>query len=65
MTLLAASFMDVFSTIAGVLCALTGLAAALMGLVAVTEGAKKRGSIALVSGAVVCALGLWLIGVFG
>jgi hypothetical protein len=63
--MLAATFVEVFGIVVGVLLALAGLAVALMGGIAMTEGAGKRGGYALLVGVVLLGVGLWLIGALG
>ena len=58
-----AAFVDVFEIVIGVLLALTGLGIVLMGLIAVAAGTWKRGGLGAIAGAVLTAIGLWLVGV--
>ena len=57
------AFLDVFGIVVGVLLALTGLGIVLLGLIAVAAGTWQRGALGALGGALLTALGLWLVGV--
>ena len=63
LTPLLAGFFDVFEIVIGVLLSLTGLGIVLMGLIAVAAGTWKRGTLGALAGALLTALGFWLVGV--
>lgn len=63
LTPLVAGFLDVFEIVIGVLLSLTGLGIVLMGLIAVAAGRWQRGALGAVAGALLTALGFWLVGV--
>lgn len=61
---LLASFVDVFQIVLGVLMALCGLGLLLMGLLALADRVWRSGGLGALSGLVLFAVGLWLVGVF-
>jgi hypothetical protein len=60
-----AGFVDVFQVVIGVFLSLGGLGLLLMGLLAVADRAVRRGGIAALSGLLLLAGGLYLVGVLG
>lgn len=59
-----ASFAEVFQIVLGVLMALCGLGLLLMGLLALADRAWRSGGLGALSGLVLFAAGLWLVGMF-